>query len=344
MNKKLLYFNLAVDEKDTSLGFAIDWIKHVSNEFNHVDVISLRVDSIPEFDNSIKIYGIKSSNNKISKYLFFLKTVKQLVKENNYDKCFSHMSPISVVLSYPYLRKSGIKTTLWFTHPGPKFGIKKLILYLSFLLSEQVVTASNTSFPFKGRKVNVIGHAINFEKFNKSKTHYSFKKFLMLSRISKSKNLEVGIDSFLNSRFKNFSLDIIGGPLNKKDEKYLKFLQKKYKSKNVNFLGRIDHKDLPEIISNYDVNINCAKRGFYDKSVLETLSMGIINFYRNDDFNSLFLEDQKFYFENVYELTKKIDALEELSDNDIIKIFDEIEFKLKQNSLSTLSKRLLSYL
>ena len=55
MNKKLLYFNLAVDEKDTSLGFAIDWIKHVSNEFNHVDVVSLRVNSIPEFDNSINI-------------------------------------------------------------------------------------------------------------------------------------------------------------------------------------------------------------------------------------------------------------------------------------------------
>ena len=173
MNKKLLYFNLAVDEKDTSLGFAIDWIKHVSNEFNHVDVVSLRVNSIPEFDNSINIYGLEPSNNKISKYLFFLKTVKQLINENNYDRCFSHMSPISVVLSCLYLKKSGIKTTLWFTHPGPKFGIKKLILYLSFLISEQVVTASNTSFPFKGKKVNVIGHAINFEKFNKSKTHLS---------------------------------------------------------------------------------------------------------------------------------------------------------------------------
>ena len=179
------------------------------------------------------------------RYLYFLKTVKKLVKETNYDRCFSHMSPISVVLSYLYLKRSGIKTTLWFTHPGPKFGIKKLILYLSFLISEHVVTASNTSFPFKGKKVNVIGHAINFEKFNKSKTHYSFEKFLMLSRISKSKNLEVGIDSFLNSKFKNFSLDIIGGPLNKNDEKYLKFLEKKYKSKNVNFLGKIDHKDLP---------------------------------------------------------------------------------------------------
>ena len=344
MKNKLLYFNLAVDEKDTSLGFAVDWIKHVSNEFNHVDVVSLRVNSIPKFNKAINIYGLAASSNKFSKYLFLLKKVKQLVNENNYDRCFSHMSPISVVLSYFYLKKSGIKTTLWFTHPGPSFGIKKLILYLSFLICDQVVTASNTSFPFKGKKVNVIGHAINFEKFNKSKNHYSFEKFLMLSRISKSKNLEVGIDSFLNSKFKNFSLDIIGGPLNKKDEKYLKFLQKKYKSKNINFLGKIDHKDLPEIINKYDVNINCAKRGFYDKSVLETLSMGIINFYRNDDFNSLFLENQKFYFENVEELTNKINSLDELNHNHILAIFNEIELKLQENSLSTLSKRLLSYL
>ena len=281
MNKKLLYFNLAVDEKDTSLGFAIDWIKHVSNEFNHVDVVSLRVNSIPEFDNSINIYGLEPSNNKISKYLFFLKTVKQLINENNYDRCFSHMSPISVVLSYLYLKKSGIKTTLWFTHPGPKFGIKKLILYLSFLISEQVVTASNTSFPFKGKKVNVIGHAINFEKFNKSKTHYSFEKFLMLSRISKSKNLEVGIDSFLNSRFKNFSLDIIGGPLNKNDEKYLKFLQKKYKSKNVNFLGKIDHEELENLYKEYCLYVSSSNYEGNPKTVLEALSFGCVTILSN---------------------------------------------------------------
>ena len=92
------------------------------------------------------------------------------------------------------------------------------------------------------------------------------------------------------------------------------------------------------------ININCAKRGFYDKSVLETLSMGIINFYRNDDFNSLFLDDQKFYFENIDELTKKINSLNELNNNQILAIFDEIELKLQENSLSTLAKRLLSYL
>ncbi len=40
MNKKLLYFNLAVDENDTSLGFAIKWIDKISEEYEHVDVIT----------------------------------------------------------------------------------------------------------------------------------------------------------------------------------------------------------------------------------------------------------------------------------------------------------------
>ena len=43
------------------------------------------------------------------------------------------MSPISVLIKSYYLIKKRIKTTLWFTHPGPKFGIKKLILFMSFL-------------------------------------------------------------------------------------------------------------------------------------------------------------------------------------------------------------------
>ena len=41
--KKLLYFNLAINEKDTSLGFAIDWIETISKNFDQVDVVTLRV-------------------------------------------------------------------------------------------------------------------------------------------------------------------------------------------------------------------------------------------------------------------------------------------------------------
>ena len=72
--------------------------------------------------------------------------------------------------------------------------------------------------------------------------------------------------------------------------------------------------------------------------------MGIINFYKNDDFNSLFPNKEKFNFKSVPELTRKIDLLDELAPDEIITLFDEIKIKLQENSLNTLSKRLMPYL
>ena len=42
MSRKLLYFNLAIDESDTSLGFAINWIETIAENYDQVDVVSLR--------------------------------------------------------------------------------------------------------------------------------------------------------------------------------------------------------------------------------------------------------------------------------------------------------------
>ena len=69
MNKRLLYFNLAIDKNDTSLAFTIDWLKTIGKNFDHVDVISLRVDSEPLVNKNIKIYGLKKSSNKFFSYL-----------------------------------------------------------------------------------------------------------------------------------------------------------------------------------------------------------------------------------------------------------------------------------
>ena len=149
------------------------------------------------------------------------------------------MSPISILVSSYYLKKNKIKSTLWFTHPGPKFGIKKLILFLSFVISEHIVTASMTSFPIKSKKVSVIGHAVDLVNFSYKKEEYKFNNFLILSRISSSKNIDIAIDGFLNSKFKDRNLDIIGGPLNKNDEVYLAELMNKYSSNNVNFWEKL---------------------------------------------------------------------------------------------------------
>jgi len=344
MKNKLLYFNLAIDDNDTSLGFAIKWIETIAQNYYQVDVVTLRKSSDVNFSQNINIYSANESKKRISKYVHLFKIVKQLTSENQYDRCFSHMSPISVVIASYYLKKYNIKTTLWFTHPGPKFGIKKIILYISLLLSEYIVTASRSSFPFKSKKVNVIGHAIDLERFKNNKKVFKLNKFVILSRISSSKDLELSIDSFLKSNFSEQTLDIIGGPLNESDEKYLKELTKKYDHPNINFLGKIKYIDLPKKLEEYDVHINSAKSGFFDKSVLETLSVEILNLYKNSDFNILFDGNELFNFNNSIELINKLNNLSSLSEDNLQIIFNNLQTKLEQNSISTLNKRLKNYL
>ncbi len=343
---KLLYLNLAIDSDDTSLGFAIGWLEEISKNYEAVDVITLRLGKLPELDKKITIHGPTHKVNKLYKYRFLYKTAKELIKKTNYENCFSHMSPISVFIIAFLLKRRNIKSTLWFTHPGPQFGLKKIILYFAFKLSDKILTASQTSFPFKSEKVHVIGHSINQDKFVNQKDKYELNNFLILSRISKSKNLEIGIDAFLNSNEGDNNLDIIGGTLNQDDEQYLKKLKLKYENfNNIKFLGKVKHADLPSILKKYDVNFNCAGEGFFDKSVLETLSMGIVNFYHNSDFNSIYKNYSVYYFfENTADLTKKINLLRNVKEDELNKFFDSINHNLKNHSLSSLNKRLNNFI
>ena len=112
---------------------------------------------------------------------------------------------------------------------------------------------------------------------------------------------------------------------------------------NINFLGKINHINLPEVLKNYDVHFNCAKNGFFDKSVLETLSCEIINFYVNKDFNILF-ENNLYQFDDSSELSIKLDNLINLSTEEIKNTLHKSKKELQNNSLSSLNSRLEPYL
>ena len=112
------------------------------------------------------------------------------------------MSPLLLLMTKFYSLKK-FPTILWYTHPKPKEFSKKIILIMSLFFCDKVVTASNSSFPYKSNKLNVVGHAIDYEQFLNKRQELLNKEFLILSRISKSKNIEFAIDGFLNSKFKN---------------------------------------------------------------------------------------------------------------------------------------------
>ena len=344
-NEKILVLNIATDSKDTSLGFAISWLNEFSKNYLEVDVITLNKGDTSALNENINIYEINKNKSKLFAVSNFYKTINLLTKKNNYEFCFSHMSAIMMLASYPVLLIRKLKSIFWYTHAGPKNLFNKLILFKASLLASKIITASENSFPLKSKKVTPIGHAIDYKTFYKKIDSFSKKDFAIVSRISRSKNIEESIEGFLNSSAsKSSSILIIGGPLTNKDEDYYEYLLNIYKEhKNVSFIGPVPHSELVNYLKNVSFNINNTDKGFYDKSVLETSVNGIINFYKNIDYDknipSKYHENLKFDGSPT-DLSNKISSIFSLDQNEFLEIIEHSQEEIKNESLDTLLKRI----
>ena len=344
-DKKILILNIATDSKDTSLGFAISWLNEFSKNYQEVDVITLKKGDASGLNENINIYEVNKNKSKLFAVSNFYKTINLLTKRNNYEYCFSHMSAIMMLASYPVLLIRKIKSIFWYTHAGPKNLFNKLILFKAALLASKIVTASENSFPLKRKKVTPIGHAIDYKTFYKKIDSFSKKDFAIVSRISKSKNIEESIEGFLNSSAsESSSISIIGGPLTNEDKKYYEYLLNLYKDyKNISFIGPVPHSELANYLKNVSFHINNTDKGFYDKSVLETSINGIINFYKNIDYDknipNKYLEFLKFDGSSD-NLSEKISSIYELSHNEFLELIEYSQIKIKEESLDTLVERI----
>ena len=131
MNKKnLLYLNLSVDEKDVSLGFAKTWTNQFSENFENVDIITLnKPEESTEYQN-VKIYGISDNDKstKFNKYKQIKNIIQKLTAETNYDLCFSHMSPLLLVITRIYSKNRKLLQCFGIHIPNQKNFLKDLFL------------------------------------------------------------------------------------------------------------------------------------------------------------------------------------------------------------------------
>ena len=102
------------------------------------------------------------------------------------------------------------------------------------------------------------------------------------------------------------------------------------------------HEQLPKLLEKYDININNAKKGFFDKAVLETSASGIINFYRSDEFDFLYNHNfqniLRFEKNNLY---KKIDELDSCDELEILNNIQNAQIKSKDHSTKNVVKNLI---
>ena len=343
--EKILIFNISTDSNNTSLGFAVNWINQLSEYYIEIDVVTLNKGATHMLNDNINVYS-NNSINKITKFIEIRKTIKNLLKNNEYKFCLSHMTTSLTLVSSTIFKFNNLQSILWYTHKGPTTFIKKIALYLGALFSDRIITASENSFPLRFKKVTSIGHAINYEDFYRSRINTESKDFLILSRISRSKNIDESIQGFLNSVYgESQSITIVGGPLTKQDVEYESYLKNKYSVySNIRFAGSIPHPNLSKYIDKTRFHINNTPKGFYDKSVLETLSGGIINFYMNSEYDKNihpeYLNILKFDGTKD-DLTKSINLISKLEKDLLLEIIKFSQEKVKDESLKTLHHRIL---
>ena len=350
--KKVLILNISTDSKNTSLGFAISWLNAFAKKFDEVHVVSLSKGSDNGLDKNVFVSSINSEFGRISKVINLFKLISKLTKSNEYEFCLSHMSSLMVIISSPILKIRKIKSIFWYTHKGPNDYLKKIFLLKASIYSNKIITASKNSFPYKRffnnkNKLNVIGHAIKFDEFYRKVNNFDGKDFVIISRISKSKKIDESISGFLSSqKGSSHKLSVIGGPLSSEDKIYFEKIKLKYAShENISFLGSMPHKNLINEISDFSFHINNTEKGFYDKSVLETMSYGLINFYSNSDYDELLPEEykDKFKFDGTPEsLSNKISDIGNLKKDEIIKIINFSQSKLEKQSVNNLVERVLT--
>ena len=344
-NNRILILNISTDSENTSLGFAISWLNMFAENYNQVDVITLKKGDTNNLNKNVNVYEVVKDNNQLRKHKNLNELISKLTKENNYDFCLSHMSSIMIVSTFRILRKRNLKSILWYTHIGPNNIKEKLVLLFATLFAEKIITASENSFPLKRKKVNVIGHAIDYELFYKNVDRFNKKDFAIISRLSKSKNIDKAIEGFLDSNIsKERVIFIIGGPLTKEDYEYEDYLIQKYNhNKNVTFVGSIPHLKLINKLETVGFHINNTPNGFYDKSFLETSIHGLINFYQNLDYDKNipeeYIESLRFDGSSV-DLAKKISNLSKFSESDYLKIIKHSQKEIENESINSLYDRI----
>ena len=190
-----------------------------------------------------------------------------------------------------------------------------------------------------------IGHAIDYKTFYKKIDSFSKEDFAIVSRISKSKNIDESIEGFLNSNAsESSSILIIGGPLTNEDKIYNEYLLNKYKkNNNVSFIGTVSHSELVSYLKNVSFHINNTDKGFYDKSVLETSANGIINFYKNADYDKNIptkYQDVLKFDGSSNDLSNKISSIFRLDQNEFLEIIEHSQEEIRNESLDTLVNRI----
>ncbi len=333
---RLLMITRKVDYRDASpAGFTYNWVKKIGQRLEKLYVITWQESNQGNLPKNIEIEFL--SGNKFKKiFALWIKLLKILPRV---DGIFCHQNPEYTILAAPYAKLFRKRLISWYTHKAVNWKLS-----LVNLLADKILTASEESCRLKNRKkIKVTGHGIDVDYFKnyeaKTKNKEKF-KIISVGRISLTKDYETLIKAVSN--IKNIEVEIIGGPVLKKDKEYFQNL--KQLAGNIKFLGPISHNQILPYYQNCDLFINLSQTGSVDKAVLEAMACQRLVLTSNEAFIDIVGRDLMFEEKNPPALAEKVKWLMNLSQEEKERIGQRLRNEVvKNHNLDNLVRKIVSF-
>lgn len=339
---KLLIVAQKLDLNDDNLGFFHAWIEKLAQKCERIFVIC---NSAGEYNlpQNVKVFslGREIGNSKLKRYFLFYKFFLNNIKKS--DRIFFHMCPEYVLAGGLISKLFGKENVLWYTHKNVSWKLK-----LAEKLIDKIFTASKESCRIDSKKVKMIGHGIDMEKFSNQKLKFKDSgKFRIISvgRIAEVKNYDLLIDAaeILKSRNFDFLITIAGAPILEKDRIYFNALKEKIEEKNlseyINFIGPVPYKNIFEFYQQGNLFVNFSDTGSIDKVILEAMASGCLVLTSNEAFENI-LPEKYFIVKNSQKIADKILYLAQNFEADGFLR----EYVLRNHNLENLTDKLIAKL
>jgi glycosyltransferase involved in cell wall biosynthesis len=260
---RLLFITQKLKQQDA---FGVLWVREFIRQGFDVTVICLE-GSRESFEFPVHSLGKESGATRLQATLRFWR----LIRREQYDRVFVHMSPVWYALGFWQWLMRGTPCYLWYTHYKMQLGVRFFGWF-----GKRFFCATPQSLPqYEGNpKKVVVGHGIDLSFWPKRRNlAMHSQKLLTVHRLSRSKRLEIVLRSLplLDSKY---TLDIYGIEAEKDYVVELQALVAELSLQSrVTFHGTVPMQKLPEIYVRYRLIMNMASETI-DKTMLEAMTCG----------------------------------------------------------------------
>lgn len=262
-----------VDAADWLLGFTVSWIRALAARVERLDVITLEQGAADLPANvCVHSLGKERGASRPQQLLTFERAISRLARRA--DVIFGHLTPRYTWLAAPAAVLNRVPQCMWYTHRhvGPE-------LRMALACVRWVTTAAPGSFPLPSRKVHVMGHGIDAERFTPGDALSINDPPLVLAvgRLAPIKHHHILLEAAARLHEQGIAarFAVAGGIASADGPNYQASLQARIAELNIqdrfSLLGVVQGEALLDLYRQASVVTNLSPPGLFDKAALEAM-------------------------------------------------------------------------